>query len=64
MGTAPFSARYGNLYTSRQLMQLARACVRALRAERGVGWHDEQTGRWVDPFRPNIQPEGFASEAE
>jgi len=58
-----FSARYGNLYTSRQLKQLVdRAYGRFEPSE--DRWHDEQTGRWIDPFRPNIQPEGFASEEE
>ena len=27
-------------------------------------WHDEAEGRWIDPFRPNIQPQGFSSKEE
>ncbi len=53
-----FSARYGNLYTSRQLLQLF---LRAYgRFQPGTeSWPHEKNGRLVDPFRPTIQPEGF-----
>lgn len=56
-----FSARYGNLYTSRQLLQLFK---------RAYGMHKPKENIWqkgevyIDPFRPNIQPNGFTSEAE
>lgn len=61
-----WSARYGNIYTARQLKQLL------LRA---WGMFEPATVSWpapagcddgavVDPFRPQIQPGGFASEAE
>ncbi|MDQ2089793.1 GSCFA domain-containing protein [Marimonas arenosa] len=57
-----FSARYGNIYTTRQLVQLFdRAYGRFVPAE--PNWSDE-SGRWYDPFRPSIEPGGFASEAE
>jgi hypothetical protein len=54
-----FSARYGNIYTARQLVQLF---------ERAYGdfepvdrsWQ-RPDGRYVDPFRPQIEPEGFQS---
>ncbi|MDT3377439.1 GSCFA domain-containing protein [Labrys portucalensis] len=54
-----YSARYGNIYTARQLRQLI---------ERAFGefspdlpeWRDRR-GHFVDPFRPQIQPSGFAS---
>ncbi len=58
-----FSARYGNLYTARQLKQLL------LRAwgeftPQAASW-DMPEGRGViDPFRPQIQPGGFVSVAE
>lgn len=53
-----FSARYGNIYSVRQLLQLF---------ERAAGtfspiddaWQ-RPDGRWVDPFRPQIEPDGFA----
>ncbi|WP_426959673.1 GSCFA domain-containing protein [Muricoccus radiodurans] len=53
-----FSARYGNLYTARQLVQLFD------RAEGGFVPADEawrRGERFIDPFRPEIEPEGFAS---
>lgn len=58
-----FAARYGNIYTARQLKQTL---------ERAYGTFEPQTKSWkaigtegvVDPFRPQIQPQGFLSEAE
>lgn len=56
-----YSARYGNIYTVRQLLQLIE------RVEgRVVPVHDvweRKDGRIVDPFRPQIEPEGFVDEA-
>ena len=57
-----FSARYGNIYTTRQLLQLFDRAYGvfspSLSAWRGTN------GSYVDPFRPRIQPDGFASEAD
>jgi hypothetical protein len=61
-GYGLFSARYGNIYTARQLRQLI---------ERAYGeftpaddaWQGKD-GRWFDPFRPTIQPDGFATREE
>jgi hypothetical protein len=58
-----FSARYGNLYTARQLLQLL---------QRAYGEFTPQADHWktpdgkafADPFRPQIQPGGFASLLE
>jgi len=57
-----FSARYGNIYTARQLKQLL---------QRAFGNFDPIEVSWpskaltvVDPFRPQIQPGGFLSEKE
>ena len=57
-----FTARYGNIYTARQLRQLI---------ERAKGTFDPiedawelPEGGWVDPFRTQIQPGGFASVEE
>ena len=53
-----YSARYGNIYTIRQMRQLL---------ERAVGTFDpveqvwETDGRFHDPFRPTIEPTGFDS---
>ena len=57
-----FSARYGNIYTARQLVQLVdRAYDRFAPAD--TVW-TRQDGRLVDPFRPQIEQEGFGSPAE
>jgi hypothetical protein len=57
-----FSARYGNIYTARQLLQLF---------ERAYGLFKPVDDCWkladdvfIDPFRPTAQPGGFISEAE
>jgi hypothetical protein len=57
-----FSARYGNLYTARQLLQLFDRAYGAF-APTEVTWTTGD-GRFVDPFRPQIEPEGFASIQE
>lgn len=52
-----FSARYGNIYTARQLVQLLdRAYGRFKPCD--ISWirHD---GRFIDPFRPQIESDGF-----
>lgn len=57
-----FSARYGNVYTARQLKQLLqRAYGEFEPLERA--W-PSRAGTFVDPFRPRIEPRGFVSEAE
>ena len=57
-----FTARYGNLYVARQLLQLLqRAYGRFTPVE--DQWHTED-GSLLDPFRPQIQPGGFASLPE
>ena len=57
-----FSARYGNIYTTRQLVQLFDRAYGAF-APRLTAWQRED-GRYVDPFRPRMDPGGFASEDE
>jgi hypothetical protein len=57
-----FSARYGNVYTCRQLLQLFRRAYGEF-----VPLEDCWTlpgGVHLDPLRPNIQPNGFASVEE
>jgi hypothetical protein len=62
-GYGLFTARYGNIYTTLQLVQLFdRAYGRFAPAE--DVWVTADGRGVVDPFRPTIQPEGFASEAE
>lgn len=57
-----YSARYGNIYTTRQLLQLLQR-VLGLYAPTDDVWTDAK-GAFLDPFRPSIQPGGFVSEAE
>jgi len=56
-----YSARYGDIYTSRQLLQLVRRAYGRL-AVAEDRW--ERDGRYFDPFRPTIQPRGFGSARE
>jgi hypothetical protein len=56
-----FPARFGNIYTVRQLLQTF---------DRAYGLFDPADRAWVredgalvDPFRPQIQPQGFATAA-
>jgi GSCFA family/Polysaccharide biosynthesis enzyme WcbI len=54
-----FSARFGNIYTARQLVQLFdRAYGRFSPVDR---YWSRDDGRLVDPFRPQIEPDGFDS---
>lgn len=61
-GGDPFSARYGNVYTARQLLQLFDRAYGAFEPA-DVAWH-RPDGRFADPFRPRIEADGFASVAE
>jgi hypothetical protein len=56
-----FSARTGNVYTARQLLQLFHRAYGSFSPAEDV-W--EADGRFVDPFRPQIQPGGFLSRRE
>ncbi|WP_169579895.1 GSCFA domain-containing protein [Rubritepida flocculans] len=57
-----FSARYGNLYTTAQLLQLfERAYGRFLPQE--PAWL-RADGRVVDPFRPEVEPNGYGTVEE
>ena len=59
-GYGMYSARYGNIYTTRQLRQLL-----------DEAWGDapsfdaiwQKDGRFYDALRPNIEPDGFSTEA-
>ncbi len=56
-----FSARFGNIYTTRQLKQLFDRAFGKFEPSEPF-W--EEDGRFYDPFRPQIQPRGFANLAE
>ena len=60
-GYGVYSARYGNIYTARQLLQLFRRAHGTMRPMEDI-W--EEAGTFVDPFRPAIQPGGFATRRE
>ena len=61
-GYGVFSARSGNVYTARQLLQLFdRAFGTFAPAEDAWVRPD---GRYADPFRPQIEPDGFATVAD
>ena len=62
-GYGIFSARYGNIYTTRQLLQLLQRAY-GLFVPLAESWPRHAAGRVVDPFRPQIQPDGFVSAAE
>ena len=57
-----YSARYGNIYTARQLLQLFQRAYDKFAPEEDV-W-DGPNGTYLDPFRPTIEPSGFISVAE
>lgn len=60
LGYGIYSARYGNLYTARQLLQLL---------QRALGRFEPAASHWpagdgfVDPFRPTIEPPHRSTEA-
>jgi hypothetical protein len=60
LGYGQYSARYGNIYTTLQLGQLLRAAFGSMRVDEV--W--ETRGRFFDPLRPRIEPNGFGSAAE
>jgi hypothetical protein len=56
-----FSARYGNIYTTRQLLKLLQeASGKAI----PVNFIWERNGRFFDALRPSVEPEGPASPEE
>jgi len=57
-----FTARYGNIYTARQLRQVLQRAYGLYVPQEDV-WRGEGV-RVIDPYRPQIQPKGFASAAE
>lgn len=61
-GAELFSARFGNIYSARQLLQLAHRAYGQFQP-RDIAWI-RPDGRYVDPFRPQITPEGYGSESE
>jgi len=54
-----FPARFGNVYTSRQLRQLFDRAYGLFRPS--IEYWRGKSGEFIDPFRPRIQRGGFAS---
>jgi hypothetical protein len=53
-----FSARYGNVYTSRQLLELFRQAFGIVPI---IEDFVQEDGRWFDLLRPNVEKRGYAS---
>lgn len=60
-GYGVYSARYGNVYTARQMLQLAREAF-GLFEPTDIVW--EKGGRFYDAMRPSVEPDGLASAEE
>ena len=60
-GYGIYSARYGNVYTVRQMYQLAQRAFGKFKPVDNI-W--EHKGGVVDPFRPTLEPEPFGSAEE
>lgn len=60
-GYGMYSARYGNVYTTRQLLQLLQRALGEFTPAEGA-WR--AGAGWVDPFRPTIEPEPAGSVEE
>lgn len=60
-GYGTYSARYGNIYTSAQLIELA---LEALGEIPSLDYSWENKGRFYDPLRPNVEPDGLDSHEE
>lgn len=60
-GYDQFTCRTGNIYTAKMLRQWTDWSLGATQAPAEF-W--ESDGRWFDPFRPTLEPGGFASREE
>jgi hypothetical protein len=60
-GYGIYSARYGNIYTPRQLLQLLKRATGEFKPQESAWVLD---GGFVDPFRPTIEPEPLSSVEE
>jgi hypothetical protein len=56
-----YSARYNNIYTARQMLQTLRRAFGSFVPQERL-WHSD--GRFFDPYRPTVEPNGFASAEE
>jgi PAS domain-containing protein len=58
-----YSCRYGNLYTTAQFLQLIERVYGRFKPQLDY-WNRPEDGRFVDPFRPRIEPDGYATLEE
>lgn len=60
-GYGVYSGRYGNIYTAKQLLQLAQEALSGeSRSADDIAWKAPD-GRYVDALRPGVEPNGFAT---
>lgn len=57
-----FPARFGNIYSTRQLLQLFQRAYGLFVPADNI-WR-RRDGRFVDPFRPQVEPDGFSTIEE
>lgn len=62
-GYGLYSARHGNIYTARHLLQLTREALGLLEISPSL-YVLENGGRYYDAFRPNVEPNGLPSAEE
>jgi hypothetical protein len=60
-GFGLYSARYGNIYQARALLELAKE---AFGQTSPTGWVWQRGGKYFDAFRQSVEPGGYSSEAE
>ena len=60
-GYMTYSARYGNIYTAAQLLQITKECCGNIQHDQ-ISW--ERGGKYFDAFRPSVEPEGLDSDEE
>ena len=60
-GFSLYSARYGNIYTVKQLLQLAQEVAGERKPENYI-W--KKNGKYFDALRPAVEPEGHDTEQE
>ncbi len=58
-----FAARYGNIYTARQLLQLLQRAYGIFTPAENA-WNARDATALIDPFRPAVQPGGYVDLAE
>ena len=61
-GFSAYSARYGNIYTVHQLLQLFNEAYGLIKPIDYI-WRNKE-GKYIDAFRPSVEPFGLGSEAE